>query len=292
MVNVLLICLSGFSFSARQYYETLLPKLLARAVVHESLCIDDALTWIRASWPRLILVTDAEITNHEPKSKELLEAIKHSTKVMGITTILMGYFADEASPECMTWIFQEQFELLWEPVTTLETEGTRYDGATPTTSDIRVGLGSPDPHLIRMDNLVATPFTPEAVYLRRVPLGEAVYSGAAEGQIVTCAAIGRTGLGKLGFVGDVNTGEEAERAILAMGALDRSDADVSRGRYRVSGRSSRSGWRSEGVVEDETAERLWEDVEEEEFQGFEDTLPMRIDSRRASVKEQWKARDQ
>jgi hypothetical protein len=44
---------------------------------------------------------------------------------------------------------------------------------------------------------------------------------------VAYGAFSRVGLGKLGYIGDVNFGEEPERLILAMCHLDRSFSDQS-----------------------------------------------------------------
>jgi hypothetical protein len=47
MPNVLVLSFEGFSFSSRQLYEQLLPKLLSRANIHESLTIQDAMNCMR-----------------------------------------------------------------------------------------------------------------------------------------------------------------------------------------------------------------------------------------------------
>lgn len=295
MTNILILSLTGFSFSARQLYETLLPKLLTRGVVHESLSIPDALIWIAAQWPRIILVTDATITSESPASQQLLASVKHITKNFGITTVLMGFFAAETTPDVLTHLFREHFELMWEasPCTStirsggIHGLGPSWGGSGTDTppqrlrQDIVVNLGSPSQNIIRLENLVRDAFTPEALFLRRVPHAEAVYISHIEGHPAAYAAVGRTGMGKLGYVGDWAMGEEAERFILAVACLDRSDADVSRGVFqslplRMSADDMEAGgtqgMSSQGFSEgtDEYGRSEWESVDSRGAPEYED----------------------
>lgn len=75
MPNVLVLLLEGFSFSSRQLYEQLLPKLLSRGAIHESNTIQDAINYILSGWPSIILVTDPVITAQNGESQRLLAAV-------------------------------------------------------------------------------------------------------------------------------------------------------------------------------------------------------------------------
>ncbi|ORY15192.1 hypothetical protein BCR34DRAFT_191286 [Clohesyomyces aquaticus] len=206
MPNVLILSLEGFSFSARSLFQQLLPKLLSRAAVHESLTIQDALNYILTGWPTIILITDAVITGEDKDSQRLLHAVADYTK-HGCTTVMMGLFAGEAEPDLLNHIFSKDFGLLWRV-----SEYTSYD----------THLLSPDENLIRTSSLVAS-FSPKAVFLRRVPTAQTVYVASSSSSNVAYATYARVGLGKLGYIGDVNFGEEPERLILAMCHLDRPE---------------------------------------------------------------------
>ena len=56
MPNILVLSLEDFSFSSRQLYEQLLPKLISRAAIHESLTIQDAMNCTPPSLARDIRV--------------------------------------------------------------------------------------------------------------------------------------------------------------------------------------------------------------------------------------------
>jgi hypothetical protein len=71
----------------------LLPKLLSRGNVHESLSAQDALNYLSAGLPSIILVTDPAITFDELEHGELRQALVNWTKDSGIT-VLMGLFAE------------------------------------------------------------------------------------------------------------------------------------------------------------------------------------------------------
>ncbi|KAH7117824.1 hypothetical protein B0J11DRAFT_93138 [Dendryphion nanum] len=208
MPNVLVLSFEGFSFSARQLYQQLLPKLLSRASVHESLTIQDALNYINSGWPSIILVSDSTITARNNDSEQLLNAVLEYTR-HGCTTITMGFFASTVEFEQLDEIFS-QFDLKWQAA-----EYTKYD----------TFLANPDQSLIRTSTL-AKKFYAKGVYLRKVPSAQMVYSASSGGSNYAYAALGRVGLGKLGYIGDVNYEEEPERLILAMCHLDRPEDDL------------------------------------------------------------------
>ncbi|KAF2477414.1 uncharacterized protein BDR25DRAFT_299369 [Lindgomyces ingoldianus] len=205
MPNVLVLSFEGFSFSSRQLYQQLLPKLLSRASVHESLTIQDALNYILTGWPTVILVTDPVITSEDEDSQRLLLAVADLTK-HGCTTILMGFFAAVVTDR-LNVIFKEYFDLRWRVA-----EYTSQD----------TSLLTPDENLIRTSSLVPS-FYPKALFLGRVPAAQTIYVGSSGNSMTAYAAYARVGLGKLGYVGDVNFGEEPERLILAMCHLDRPE---------------------------------------------------------------------
>ena len=209
MPNVLVLSFEGFSFSARGLYETLLPKLLSRASLHESLTVKDALNYIHSGWPSIILVTDAVIANGEEDSKTLLHAIADYTK-HGCTTILMGFFSAVVRHDDLDDILRKKFELNWRVAAY-----TKYD----------TRLCAPDESLLRTASLIKEMY-PKALYLQRVSNAQMIYSASSGNQVLTYAALGRVGLGKVGYIGDVNFGEEPERLILAMCHLDRPEDAV------------------------------------------------------------------
>jgi hypothetical protein len=206
MPNVLVLSFEGFSFSSRQLYEQLLPKLLSRAIVHESLSVQDALHYISSGWPNVILVTDPVITGETEECKRALAAIVDITK-HGCTTVLMGFFASAVNSDRLNTIFKDDLGLRWRV-----SEYTKHNTRLHTLDD----------NLIRVAGLVPT-FYAKAVYLSHVPMAQTIYSGRSGADPNAYAAYARFGLGKLGYIGDVNFTEEPERLILAMCHLDRPE---------------------------------------------------------------------
>jgi len=206
MPNVLILSFEGFSFSSRQLYEQLLPKLLSRAVVHESLTVQDALNYVSTGWPSVILVTDSGITEEEEEYQQLLSSIKECT-FHGSTTIFMGVFAETVDHPRLNSVFRHHFGLPWRV-------------ADVSSHDIT--LLSRDECMIRTTSL-APSFYAKALYLSKVHVSQAIYSVNTGATSITYAAYGRVGLGKLGYIGDFNFGEESERLILAMSHLDRPE---------------------------------------------------------------------
>lgn len=206
MPNVLVLSFEGFSFSSRQLYQQLLPKLLSRAGVHESLTIQDAMNYISSGWPTIVLVSDPGITAEDEESQRLLSVIAEYTK-QGCTTITMGFFAETVEFDRLNAMFKEYFHLPWRV-------------AESTKNDIR--LLTIDECMIRTDSLVPA-FYAKALFLSRVPTAQTIYAGSSGAATTAYGAYARVGLGKLGFIGDVNFGEEPERLILAMCHLDRPE---------------------------------------------------------------------
>jgi hypothetical protein len=202
MPNILIISL-GDSASSRQLYPQLSPKIISRAVVHESLTVQDALSYIGSGWPGIIFVSDSAITDKE--NKRLLTAtvdwVKH-----GCTMICSGFFSSTIEYNVMDSLFKEHFGLKWRV-------------AAYTTNDVRLHH-TMDETMIRRASLVPN-FRAKAVYLGHVPASEVVYDERSAN--LAYAAFARVGLGKLGYIGDVNFGEEPERLILAMCHLDRPE---------------------------------------------------------------------
>jgi hypothetical protein len=205
MPNLLLLSLEGFSVSSRQLYPQLFPKMLSRAVVHESLTAEDALNYIGSGWPNIILVSDSGIAKEH--NRDLLAAVVECVK-HGCTMICAGFFASTIDYEAMDVIFKEDFELRW-----------RFAEYTTHNVDCHLSL----PETMIRKSCLAVGFQAEAVYLGHVPPSEVVYSSKAIN--LTYAAFARVGLGKLGYIGDVNFSEEVERLILAMAHLDRPKED-------------------------------------------------------------------
>jgi hypothetical protein len=199
MSNHLVISLGG-SAVGRQMYPQLSSKVLSRAVVHESLTAEDALSYINSGWPRVILLSDAAVTNEE--SQHVLAAAADCVK-QGCTMILMGFFASTIEFDVMDAVFKEYFGLKWRV-------------SAYTSHDVRLHQ-TIDATMIRTPSLVSE-FRAKAVYLSHVSATEIVYDGGSAS--LAYAAFARVGLGKLGYVGDVNFGEEPERLILAMCHLD------------------------------------------------------------------------
>jgi hypothetical protein len=206
MPNVLVLSFEGFSFSSRQLYEQLLPKLLSRAIVHESLTIQDALNYVLSSWPTIILVSDPGITFENEENQELLTAIAEYTK-HGCTTIFMGFFAETVAHDRLETMFKKHFSLPWRVA-----ELSKHE----------IRLLTIEESMIRTTSLVPS-FYANALFLAKVPVAQNVYSGPLGTTLTTYAAYGRVGLGKVGYVGDVNFGDEPERVILAMCHLDRPE---------------------------------------------------------------------
>ncbi|KAF2015447.1 hypothetical protein BU24DRAFT_491691 [Aaosphaeria arxii CBS 175.79] len=207
MPNVLVLSFEGFSFSARQLYQQLLPKLLSRASLHESTTIQDALNYISTGWPNVILITDSAITRDDPESRRLLDAVVECTK-HGCTAITIGFFASTVHWERLDSIIKDHFHLRWQ-VTAF--------------GDHEVQLYTTDENLVRTSTL-ARSFQSKALFLGRVPNSQLIYSAASTpGTSMAYAAIGRVGLGKYCYLGDQNFGDEPERLILAMCHLDRPE---------------------------------------------------------------------
>lgn len=203
MPNLLVLSLDGFSASSRQMYPQLFSKILSRTAVHESLTSEDALNWIGSGWPNIILCSDPSLM--DIKNRDLLTAtidwIKH-----GCTMVCMGFFSSTVDYPVMDNLFREHFRLKWRV-------------AAETSHEVRL-QHSVDETMIRRASLVPK-FHANAVYLGHVPAHEVVYAGGPAN--IAYAAFARIGLGKLGYIGDVNFGEEPERLILAMCHLDRPE---------------------------------------------------------------------
>jgi hypothetical protein len=174
--------------------------------VHESTTIKDALHYIQSGWPSDILVTDAVISRNNQDSKRLLAAVASATH-RGCTTILMGFFPSCVEPADLDQIFREGFGLRWE---------------SAMTAALDTILAAPDPNNIRTTKLTPI-FRHEAAWLLTVAQSEAIYMATHGGTVLAHSAVGKVGLGKLGYIGDVNFTEEAERVILAMCHLDRGE---------------------------------------------------------------------
>ncbi|KAJ4356452.1 uncharacterized protein N0V89_004485 [Didymosphaeria variabile] len=211
MPNVLVMSFEGFSFSSRQLYEQLLPKLLSRAAIHESLTIQDALNHILSGWPNVILVTDPVIAEDNEESQNLLETVSDYTKQHCCTTILMGFFAGGVGTETLDYIFKHYFDLKW-----------KATPEEPTTHEAR--LVASDQSLLRTTTLVRK-IVANAAWLTGIPPSQAVYFGPLE-QYKVYAAFTRVGLGKLGYIGDTGFADEPERLVLAMCHLDRPEDRV------------------------------------------------------------------
>lgn len=210
MPNILALSLEGFSFSSRGLYEQLLPKVLTRAILHESSTAQDALNYIASGWPTIILVTDTFIVSDGDENQKLLASITKFTRNGG-TTILMGFFAPTAQVTALSAFFKNHFDLRWR-VSNITTHETR--------------LLPIDNTMLRTTSLVPA-FSAKALFLTHVPTTDIVYAGGATHKAY--AALGRVELGKLGYIGYVNFGEEPERLILAMCCLDRAEDAIQRG---------------------------------------------------------------
>jgi hypothetical protein len=153
----------------------------------------------------VILVTDAVIAEDDEESQRLLETVADYTRDHCCTTILMGFFVAAIDTETLGYIFKHHFDLKWKPLP-----------EEPTTHEAR--LVASDQSLLRTATLVPK-LEANAAWLTGVPPSEVVYLGPIDSGIVY-AAFARVGLGKLGYVGDTEFGDEPERLVLAMCHLD------------------------------------------------------------------------
>jgi hypothetical protein len=112
--------------------------------------------------------------------------------------IFMGFFASTIEFDVMDAVFKEYFGIKWQVSAYIS-----HDVQLHQTIDAT---------MIQTLSLMSD-FRAKAVYLDHVPTGEVVYSGGAANLVY--ATFARGGLGKLGYVGDVNFGAEPERLILA-----------------------------------------------------------------------------
>ncbi|KAF2808924.1 uncharacterized protein BDZ99DRAFT_42203 [Mytilinidion resinicola] len=213
MPFILILSLYGFSFSSRQLYPSLFPKLLSRATVHESLTAQDALNYLSTGLPSVILVTDPALSFDEPENKALLEAVVDWTK-RGGTTIFMGFFAEAVELPQLENLMKSSFSLHdWE-----------VDEHTSHEATLR-----PNIQTVRTQSLEQFYYC-KALWLRNVPSEDSVYSrsGNLPGTTpTTCAAFATVGFGKLGYIGDTEFGEEPERIIIAMCRLDIEEDNMS-----------------------------------------------------------------
>ncbi|KAH7065791.1 Isochorismatase-like protein [Paraphoma chrysanthemicola] len=203
MPNLLVISLEGFSSSSRQMYPQLFPKILSRTAVHESLTTDDALNYIGSGWPNVILVSDSAIVEEENREflAATIEWIKH-----GGTMVFMGFFASTIEFDKLSAMFKEHFGLKW--------RASEYGS-----HDVRLHHAV-DENMLRRASLFHE-FQAKAVFLGHVTTSDLVYTGGPKN--LAYAAFTRVGLGKVGYIGDVNFGEEPERLIIAMCHLDRPE---------------------------------------------------------------------
>lgn len=215
MHNILVLSFEGFSFSSRQLYQQLLPKLLSRATLHESTSVADALSYIAVGWPSTILVSDPFITLETDEAQRLLDAVVRHTK-QGCITVFMGFFSSTVQYPRFDHILKHGFDLPW-----------RVGAYTSGTNR----LMNPESNLLRRAGLIPSFYT-KALYLKKVPTSHTIYSGPNSGTHTpyshsssgtAYAAYANVEFGKLGYIGDVNFEEEPERLILAMCHLDREE---------------------------------------------------------------------
>lgn len=204
MPSILILSLYGFSFSSRQLYQHLLPTLLSKANVHESITIEDAQNYISTGWPSIILVTDPAITFEEEENQLLLETLVRWTKNGG-KTILMGFFASTVEWPSLDTLFNAYFGLPW--------RASRYES-----NDI---LLVKNLNGLRSRTLFST-FYNKALWLENVAVEHAVYTTKAP-LTLAYAAYALVDFGWLGYIGDVGFAEEPEHLILAMCHLDSAE---------------------------------------------------------------------
>jgi hypothetical protein len=207
MPNILVLSLIGTSFFAEPRYSTLLPKILSRASVHEALTVADAKNYVQSWSPSVILVTDAVITYRQ--NHDIAKALAKWVHNGGIA-ILMGLFAADVEwPDLnsLFQLFQKNSSRPWTMVA--------YSRQHVKLNRIVKGL--------RTNSLSVRTHT-KGMYLKDVAMDEMIYS-AKSGDLHMCStAFGQTGYGWLGYIGDMEFSEDAERTILAMCRLDEPDA--------------------------------------------------------------------
>lgn len=203
MTILLLLSLEGFSASSWQVFPPLFSKIHSRTVVHESITSEGALNYIKSGWLNIILISDPAIVDEN--NRELLAAtlewVKH-----GCTMVCMGFFAATIQYPRLDAMFKEHF-------------GFKWRAAEYTKHDVRLQRNV-DETMIRRASLMPD-FYAKALYLSHVPASETVYTGGSAN--AAYAAFASVGLGKLGYIRDVNIDEEPERLILAMCHLDRPE---------------------------------------------------------------------
>ncbi|KAF1917289.1 Isochorismatase-like protein [Ampelomyces quisqualis] len=158
--------------------------MLSRAVIYEYLTAEDALNYVGSGWRNIILVSDSGIA--EEHSRDVLTAAVKCVK-NGYTMIFAGFFASTIDCKAMDVMIKEDFELRWRFVD--------YD------------MHHVDDHLSLPETIPRN-----RRLLCHLPSSEVVYS--LNPSNLAYAAFARVGLGKLGYIGDVNFCEEVERLAL------------------------------------------------------------------------------
>lgn len=207
MRNILIVSLRGPTLAYDQEFGRILPTLQTRATLHESLDLQDALNYINSGWPTHILLPDGTITQESPIGERLLVAVRDYTK-QGCTTIAMATFPTTVSFNGLEDMFLS-FGLLWQ----VEEYSTRYIAFNRHV----------DASYLRQLVLNKNRFVAGVLSLNNVARRDTVYYTLQKekGKHFAYAAMGRVGLGKLGYIGDTGFGEEPEHLLIAMCHLDR-----------------------------------------------------------------------
>jgi hypothetical protein len=197
MPNILALSLrpNSPSLTTPRPYQRLLPSLLRRAAVHEARIFEDAMSWIRTGWSSIILIMDAFIVDQNNDSSFVLrQAFKTVTRT-GCTTIFMGNFASTATDLNDLddlWEFLANFPCTWSPTEWAVRDATSIVEQTQ-------AITPPD-YYPRMSI--------NALWLECDRHREESVVYQVE-NLETCAIIERCGMGRVGYVGDVDLNGQA-----------------------------------------------------------------------------------
>lgn len=203
MPSILVISLYGKSFFTDVKYKGLLPVLLTKAVVHESLSIDEASSYITSGWPTVLLITDPVLTQRKnAEFTSILVKWVHG----GGTAIFMGRFSTDVEwPDLnsLLQLFHKDSIRPWAMIA--------YSKEHVKINKSINGL--------RTHTLPETSYV-KATFLKNVKREETLYYHKSGDQRLCSAAYAPIGFGWLGYIGDMEYHDGAEKTIIAMCRLD------------------------------------------------------------------------
>lgn len=188
----------------------LLSALVSRAAVHESRSVDDALAYLRSSWPTVVLITNIYTTVEELQlENEVLRSAVLDFTRNGGTTILMGSFLAKLEVNEIFEYFNVKRQMA---------------GRATVKQALRRVSCRHDMPLICTQSLVKA-FRANAWFLDNVPYEQIVCVADIDDPTprLVYVVVSRVDKGMLECICDDKNGKKATKVVLAMCRLDQEE---------------------------------------------------------------------